>query len=69
MTKRKRGIWTVETEDGHEHQRRLAQLVLDEKDTTFGQVTHAVVVVVVVVEVVVVFRATLVPRLRPRRPL
>jgi uncharacterized membrane protein YgcG len=41
VTKRKRGIWTVETEDGHEHKRRLAQLVLDEKDTMFGQATHA----------------------------
>ncbi len=26
MTKRKRGIWTVETEDGHEHKRRLAHM-------------------------------------------
>jgi hypothetical protein len=41
VTKRKRGIWTVETEDGQEHKRRLAQLVLDEKDTMFGQATHA----------------------------
>jgi len=39
VTKRKR-----ETEDGHEHKRRLAQLVLDEKDTMFGQATHALLV-------------------------
>jgi hypothetical protein len=35
VTKRKRGIWTGE--DGHEHKRRLAPLVLDEKATMFAR--------------------------------